>query len=84
MSEAHQLFEYSRTHKGIRYTYNSDTQTLYTKKHDEAYTYHREMSEMQALRLLMDIVEGTVKPISKYFSYGRGDVGTCVRCGGVR
>ncbi len=83
MSEAHQMFEYSRTHKGIRYVYNGENQMLYTKKSGEAHTDTRHMSEMQAIRLLMDIVEGTVKPINMYFSYGRDDVGTCARCGGT-
>ncbi len=77
-------FEFTNQYHGTLYIYNSEDQTLYTREEVDMYS-SRQMTEKQALRLLTDIVYGTVKPLSQYFAgYGRDSVGTCDRCGGAR
>jgi hypothetical protein len=83
MSDARQLFEFSKMHKGVRYTYNGENRFLYTVK--DGAVDGRPCDEHTALRILTDLVFGTVHPISEYFvGHGRDSVGTCPRCGGTR
>ena len=71
-------FEFTKQYHGTLYVYNSEDQILYVREEVDMYS-RMQMTERQALRLLADIVYGTVKPLSHYFTgYGRDSVGTCV------
>ncbi len=76
-------FEFTKQYHGTLYVYNSENEVLYTSNSANCYE-SRQMREKEAVRLLMDIIYGDVKPLSSYFAgYGRDSVGTCGRCGGA-
>lgn len=72
-------FEFAKHWKGETFVYNSDDNILHIRK--DAHVDRVTMTDRQALRLLADIVYGTVKPLSTYFEqYGRDSIGSCPRC----
>jgi len=72
-------FEFTKKWKDEVYVYSSEELTLYVRNGD--WVDKRTMTTKQALKLLTDIVYGTVKPLSNYFEYGRDSLGSCPRCG---
>lgn len=61
-------FEFCKKYHGTTYVYNSENHILYTRDDSaEQVEYARHhFSECQAVRLLSDILSGTVHPLDDY------------------
>lgn len=73
-------FNFIRVSKGVKYVYDSESLTLFVSG-NSAFVDRMTFTEQQAVRLLMDIVFDTVKPLNEYFTFGRDNAGQCPRCG---
>lgn len=73
-------FTFTREWDGNVYSYCSENEMLHVRS-PLGFVDSFHLPAKEAARLLMDMLYGTMKPITSYHGYGRDGLGSCPRCG---